>query len=84
MAIPSEGYFMLEQVWYGPTYPRTPACHGFSIVAKIKPGTEGEIRAYGKRIEDTIAASRQALASLPYSRSLKGSPRIGRRTHQRS
>ena len=39
MAIPSEGYFMLEQVWYGPTYPRTPACHGFSIVAKIKPGT---------------------------------------------
>jgi len=64
MAIPSEGYFMLEQVWYGPTYPRTPACHGFSIVAKIKPGTEGEIRAYGKRIEDTIAASRQALASL--------------------
>jgi len=84
MAIPSEGYFMLEQVWYGPTYPRTPACHGFSIVAKIKPGTEGEIRAYGKRIEDTIAASRQALASLPYSRSLKGSPRTGRRTRQRS
>jgi hypothetical protein len=50
--------------WYGPTYPRTPACHSFTIVAKIKPGTEGEIRAYGKRIEDTIAASPQALASL--------------------
>ena len=55
MAIPKEGYFTLEQGRYGATYPRTPACHGFTIIAKIKPGTEGEIRAYGKRIEDTIA-----------------------------
>jgi hypothetical protein len=63
-AIPKEGYFTLEQGRYGPTYPRTPACHGFTIIAKIKPGTEGEIRAYGKRIEDTIAASPHALAPL--------------------
>ena len=63
-AIPKEGYFTLEQGRYGPTYPRTPACHGFTIIAKIKPGTEGEIRAYGKKIEDTIAASPHALASL--------------------
>jgi len=53
IAIPSAGYFMLEQVRYGPTYPRTPADHGFTIIAKIKPGTEGDIRAYGKRMEDT-------------------------------
>ena len=53
MAIPKEGYFTLEQGRYGPTYPRTPACHGFTIIAKIKAGTEPEIRAYGKRIEDT-------------------------------
>jgi len=66
MAIPSAGYFMLEQLRYGPTYPRTPACHGFTIIAKIKPGTEGEIRAYGKRMEDTIAASPQALAPLQF------------------
>ena len=39
-AIPKEGYFTLEQGRYGPTYPRTPACHGFTIIAKIKPGTE--------------------------------------------
>jgi hypothetical protein len=64
MAIPKEGYFTLEQGRYGPTYPRTPACHGFTIIAKIKPGTEADIRAYGKRIEDTIAASPNALAPL--------------------
>ena len=64
IAIPKEGYFTLEQGRYGPTYPRTPACHGFTIIAKIKPGTEGEIRAYGKKIEDTIAASPHALAPL--------------------
>ena len=64
MAIPKEGYFTLEQGRYGPTYPRTPACHGFTIIAKIKPGTEADIRAYGKRIEDTIAASPHALAPL--------------------
>ena len=29
-AIPKEGYFTLEQGRYGPTYPRTPACHGFT------------------------------------------------------
>ena len=64
LAIPKEGYFTLEQGRYGPTYPRTPACHGFTIIAKIKPGTEADIRAYGKRIEDTIAASPHALAPL--------------------
>ena len=40
MAIPKEGYFALEQGRYGPIYPRTPACYGFTIIAKIKPGTE--------------------------------------------
>jgi hypothetical protein len=66
MATPSAGYFMLEQVRYGPTYRRTPACHGFTIIAKIKPGTEGEIHAYGKRMENTIAASPRALAPLQF------------------
>ena len=49
-AIPKEGYFTLEQGRFGPTYPRTPACHGFTIIAKIKPGTEGEIRAFVESI----------------------------------
>src|SRR6266436_3340386 len=64
LGIPKEGYFTLQQGRYGPTYPRTPACHGFTIIAKIKPGTEADIRAYGKRIEDTIATSPHALAPL--------------------
>jgi hypothetical protein len=63
-AIPKEGYVTLEQGRYGPTYPRTPACHGVTIIAKIKPGTEDDIRAYGKHIENTIAASPHALAAL--------------------
>ena len=45
MAIPKEGFFKLEQGRYGPIFPKTPACHGFSIIAKIKPGTEAQIRA---------------------------------------
>src|SRR5215470_11234391 len=64
MAIPKEGYFKLEKGRYGPTYPQTPACHGFTIIAKIKPGTEDEIRAYGKRLEDALAASPDVLAPL--------------------
>ncbi len=40
MAIPKEGYFKLEQGRYGPIYPRTPANYGFTIIAKIKPGSE--------------------------------------------
>jgi hypothetical protein len=64
MAIPKEGYFAPEKGRYGPTYPRTPACHGFTIIAKIKPGTEQEIRDYGKRLEKAVADSPNVLASL--------------------
>jgi hypothetical protein len=63
-AIPKDGYFTLEQGRYGPTYPRTPACHGFTIIAKIKPGTEAEIRHYGQRIEQAIDGDPHALAAL--------------------
>jgi hypothetical protein len=64
MAIPREGYFTLEKGRYGPTYPRTPACYGFTIIAKIKPGTEEEIRNYGKRLEKALAESPDVLAPL--------------------
>ncbi|WP_063042643.1 hypothetical protein [Nocardia grenadensis] len=64
MAIPREGYFELERGRYGPTYPRTPACYGFSIIAKVKPGREEAIRAYGKQIEDAVAGSPNVLAPL--------------------
>src|SRR5215813_4786028 len=64
MAIPKEGYFKLEKGRYGPIFPKTPASYGFSILAKIKPGTEEKIREYGKKIEKTIAELPDALAVL--------------------
>src|SRR2546429_6268402 len=64
MAIPKEGYFKLQDGRYGPVYPRTPACYGFTLIAKIKPGREDAIRAYGKTIEKAIADLPEALATL--------------------
>ena len=64
MAIPKEGFFELEQGRYGPIFPKTPACYGFTIIAKIKPGTEQAIREYGKKIEKTIAGLPDGLAVL--------------------
>jgi hypothetical protein len=64
MAIPKEGYFKKEEGRFGPIFPRTPACYGFTIIAKIKPGTEAEIRAYGKKIEEAVAGSPDVLAPL--------------------
>ena len=64
MTIPKEGYFTVQNGRYGPTYPRTPACYGFTISAKIKPGSEAVIRQYGNTIEKTIAGLPDALEVL--------------------
>ena len=42
MAIPKGGFSKdkVEQGRYGPIFPKTPACYGFSILAKIIPGRE--------------------------------------------
>lgn len=64
MAIPKEGYFKLEQGRYGPLFPKTPANYGFTIIAKIKPGREDAVRAYGKTIENTIRDLPEGLAVL--------------------
>ena len=64
MAIPKEGFLKKEEGRYGPIYPKTPACYGFTIIAKIKPGREDIIRQHGKTIEDTIAKLPDALAVL--------------------
>ena len=75
MAIPKEGYFKVEQGRYGPIFPKTPANYGFTIIAKIKPGREEAVRAYGKTIETAIAGdpsrSRPAQTSLPEMGSLQ-------------
>lgn len=64
MAIPKEGYFKLEPGRYGPIFPKTPACYGFTIIAKIKPGTEDAIRAYSKTIEEAVAGAPDVLEVL--------------------
>ena len=64
MAIPPEGYFVEERGRYGPVFPRSPACHGFSIIAKVKEGREEVVRAYGKQIEEAIKGSPDVLAPL--------------------
>ena len=64
MAIPKEGYFALEQGRYGPVYPKTPACYGFSIIAKVLPGREQAIREHGKILEAAVAADPTVLAVL--------------------
>ncbi len=64
LAIPKEGYFKLEQGKYGPVFPRTPACHGFTLIAKIKPGREQIIREYGKTLEKALGPDPSFLAPL--------------------
>jgi hypothetical protein len=64
MAIPKEGYFKVERGRYGPVFPQTPACYGFSVVAKVKPGREKAIRDYGKNIEEAVKGNPSVLAPL--------------------
>jgi hypothetical protein len=63
-AIPKEGYFELEQGRYGPIFPKTPANHGFSILAKVKPGREQVVRDYGRTVAEAVANNPTVLAPL--------------------
>ena len=63
MAIPANTD-QLEQGKYGPIYPKTPACYGFSILAKIIPGREPVFHEYAKNIEAAIKAQPDLLAPL--------------------
>jgi len=64
MAIPKEGYLEYKEGNYGPVFPKTPACYGFTIIAKLKPGREAAMRAYGNTIENAIKADPTFLAAL--------------------
>jgi hypothetical protein len=64
MAIPKEGYFKYEEGNYGPVFPRTPACHGFTLIAKIKPGREEVFREYGRKLEKALEDAPNVLAPL--------------------
>ncbi len=66
MAIPKGGYFegKTEQGRYGPVFPKSPACYGFTIIAKIVQGREEIFYQYAKNIENTISDMPEALAVL--------------------
>src|SRR5262245_57054523 len=63
MAIPQDTS-KLEQGKYGPIYPKTPACNGFTIIAKIIPGREEVFHQYARNIEAAVAAKPDCLAPL--------------------
>ena len=64
MAIPEEGFFKQEQGRYGPIFPKTPANYGFTLIAKIKPGTKEVFYEYGRKLEKTVAEKPDALEVL--------------------
>ena len=64
MAIPKGAADKFEQGRYGPIFPRTPACYGFSVMAKIIPGREEVFYEYARTIEKTVAAQPDFLAVL--------------------
>jgi hypothetical protein len=54
----------LPQGKYGPIFPKSPACHGFTIIAKIIPGSESSFHEYAQNIEKAVAAQSNCLAPL--------------------
>ena len=66
MAIPKGGVFegKEQQGRYGPIFPKTPACYGFTIIAKVKPGREEAFREYAQNLEKAVAEQPDVLAVL--------------------
>jgi hypothetical protein len=66
MAIPEGGYFKdeVKQGRYGPIFPKTPACYGFSVIAKVIPGMEEHLYNNAKVMEKAIADDPATLAIL--------------------
>src|SRR4051794_169752 len=66
MAIPPGGFFPghVEQGRFGAIFPRTPVNYGFTIIAKIKPGTERNFHAYARNIEAAVGGAPDVLHVL--------------------
>jgi hypothetical protein len=54
----------LPQGKYGSIYPKSPACHGFTIIAKIIPDREPVFYEYARNIENALAEHPNVLAPL--------------------
>src|SRR3954470_12590871 len=49
---------------YGPIFPKSPACYGFTIIANVKPGTAETIRNYGSKLARALESDPHLLAPL--------------------
>jgi hypothetical protein len=49
---------------HGPIWPKTPACYGFTVIAKVKPGTADTIRNYGYKLAAALENDPYMLAPL--------------------
>jgi len=49
---------------YGPVWPKTPACYGFTVIARVKPGKAETLRNYGNIITKALQGSPHVLAPL--------------------
>jgi hypothetical protein len=54
----------LEKGKYGPIFPKTPACYGFTVIANVKPGRAEALRNYGTRLAKALAGDPHILAPL--------------------
>ncbi len=63
MVIPKETD-QLEQGKYGPIFPKSPACYGFTIIANVKPGKAEIIRSYGNKLVQALEGNPYVLAPL--------------------
>ncbi|MER6581333.1 hypothetical protein [Nonomuraea sp. NPDC001023] len=63
MVIPKETDH-LEQGKYGPVFPRSPACYGFTVIARVKPGRADAIRGYGHTLAEALKDDPDLLAPL--------------------
>ena len=63
MAMPQDTT-QLPQGKFGPILPKTPACYGFSIMAKIIPGREPVFHEYATNIEAALKTQPDLLAPL--------------------
>ena len=63
MAMPTDPS-TLPQGKYGPIYPKSPACYGFTVIAKIIPGREPVFYQYAQTIEKAVQDTPDVLASL--------------------
>jgi hypothetical protein len=66
MHIPDGGFLpgKVEQGRFGPIFPRTPVNYGFTIIAKIKPGTRENFHDYARNIEQAVAGTPDVLDVL--------------------